>query len=366
MKRLRIVHVVDPEAPSGARLCEAVRTRLPVDEFEHCVLHRCGASAWMSALRVVRQAQTPAGDVVHLWDRWGVRCVAPLLDRRRALVCTVHSPQRFDATIDRWIERRSLRRATTIVSHDAAVRAFELRRFGDADAGLADRWIVFPDGADPMAESDVAAAREAVRRRLRLPDDARLLGVVCRQVPDKNVKDVLWVTTLLRVLHADVRAIVVGAGPQHAVLRRFARQLRVDDATYFLPETESASQLIASLDLYVDAARWDGPAAAIDMAQAAGVPVVCVDTPVRMRQIDPGASGLSFAEHDRATLVRRLHLLLSDSERREALARRARDWSTERESLAATAARYAAVYRAACRSRLPVGGNRRDSGAAFA
>lgn len=347
MTPLRVVHVVDREAPSAVRLCDALRARLPTDEFEQDVEPRGRGTEWLAAIRAARRVRREAYDVVHLWDRWSVRRVGPLLGRGagREIVCTVHTPRRSDFAVDHALERRTLRRATRIVSHDVTVRSFELRRHACCAAELADRWIVLPDGVDALADDEIAAARTALRAELRLPVATRLLGVVCRQTPDKNVRDLIWITTLLRVLHDDVRTVVVGTGPQHEALRRYAQQLRVDDLVHFYSGAAPVERVIAALDFYVDAARWDGPAAAVNLAQAAGVPALCVDTPVRARQIDAGRSGFLFAEHDRATLVRRLHALLVDREAAAAMSRHARTRTAERPTLDAVVERYADVYR---------------------
>src|SRR5262245_39175679 len=62
--------------------------------------------------------------------------------------------------------------------------------------------------AEPPRASDLS--REALLTELELPENARLIGVVGRLTPEKRVKDLIWAADLLRVLHDNLRLLVIG------------------------------------------------------------------------------------------------------------------------------------------------------------
>ena len=92
------------------------------------------------------------------------------------------------------------------VTNSNAVRAWCVHN------GLpAEKFAVIPGGVEPARASDLS--REALLRELNLPADARLIGVVGRLVPEKRVKDLIWAADLLRVLHDNLRMLIIGDGP---------------------------------------------------------------------------------------------------------------------------------------------------------
>lgn len=347
MTPLHVAHVVDRACPAAARYCDLVRGGLPADGYRHTVLERPTGLDWQQAWRLAQDTALRSADVVHLWDRWSVRRVGPLVGRRAAArtVCTLHGPRRGDYLSDVWLERFTLGRAARIVSHDAAVRDDWMSGRGAGAKMIADRWSILPVGVEQIGDVRISTARAALRTAMGIEPQAPVMGVAAHLVPDANVKDVVWAAALLRVLHPDLRTVVIGAGPQLPTLRRFIRLMRVADIVTVLDVPgRTPADAVAGLDVYVDPSRWTGPAPGITAAQSAGIPVLCVDTPIRRRQIAVDRSGHVFAEHDRAALVRRLRKLLIDADDRTRMAIAARDWAAGQPKIAEVVAQYGEIY----------------------
>jgi glycosyltransferase involved in cell wall biosynthesis len=97
-----------------------------------------------------------------------------------------------------WVERGFARHAAGYITSSPIVREWCTAR------GLpAEKFTVVPPGVPPARASDVS--REELLRQLRLPRDARLIGVIGRLVPEKRVRDLIWAADLLRVLHDNLR-----------------------------------------------------------------------------------------------------------------------------------------------------------------
>ena len=71
-----------------------------------------------------------------------------------------------------------------------------------------EKFTIISGGVEPARPSDVS--REELLRKLNLPADAKLIGVVGRLVPEKRVRDLIWAADLLRVLHDNLRMLVIG------------------------------------------------------------------------------------------------------------------------------------------------------------
>jgi glycosyltransferase involved in cell wall biosynthesis len=339
-----VVHVVESLVPSAtAGQLDAVRS-LATDGIRHSVVVRRRGLAIFAAWQAIREIAAREPDVIHLWDDWALGDIGPMVTLGPSsppVIASLRHPRAPGTWRAARKERAMIKRVTRIVVGDESLPAV---RTAGAVAASDPRLVVIRDGVERSTPEDVRRRRSEVRAELRLPAASRLIGYAGPLVPHANVRDVIWLGMLLRVLHPEVRVVVVGEGPHVEDLRRFATLVEYAEQTLFLGARPDETRIVGACDLYVDGARLDGPSSALDAAQAAGVPVLCVNTPIRRRQIDAERTGYLVAEHDQATLVRRAHKLLSDSDLHRTMSAAARAWSERLPTPAATAARYAELY----------------------
>ena len=161
---------------------------------------------------------------------------------------------------------------------------------GASSHGLpAEKFAVIPPGVPPAPASDVS--REELLRELQLPADARLIGVVGRLVPEKRVKDLIWAADLLRVLHDNLRLLVIGDGPQRPQLEQYARMASDLDHIRFLGERSDVWRIMPHLDVLWNASENRSQSISILEAMAAGVPVIASDTPMNRELVVEGETG---------------------------------------------------------------------------
>lgn len=258
--------------------------------------------------------------------RTAYRLVLPLLDRRqRAHVKTLsvihtHSPfvtgwmgvryaRRFGlplvftyhTQLEEYahyvpFERTTTRRAATTLTRTYAnladtvvvpTAAMESRlRFLGVHAPIA----VIPTGID--TERFAAGRRDAaLRARLGLGEDDRLVLLVSRLAKEKNIE--LAIRALPLIPDRRVRLALAGDGPERAALAEAARAAGVADRLDFLGHVprESLPDLYASADAFAFPSLTETQGLVLAEALVAGLPVVAVDTP-QSRDVLAGAGRL--------------------------------------------------------------------------
>ena len=278
---------------TGARSASA--TSVPVT-----YLGRRWAMDPLADLRLARYVARLQPDVVHTWNsvagmfgpvavNWARRHSR----RRRTLAETPEGPplivgqyriERWPPVWDAWLERRLARHAARYISNSPIVRdrcvAWGLRD---------QRFTVIPPGVPPAPASDVS--REELLRQLALPPDARLIGVVGRLVPDKRVQDLIWAADLLRVLHDNLRMLILGDGPLRTPLEQYARLASDLDHIRFLGQRDDVWRIMPHLDVLWNGSENRSVSTAILEAMAAGVPVIASDVPVNRELVVDGETG---------------------------------------------------------------------------
>lgn len=341
MKPLRVAIVCEtPDAWESARRVRAVAAALPPNEFVvEFVSPRQGSFAeW-------RRLTNMKADVIHLADEWAVAYVGSLLAARRRVpfVCTVADYRREATWLRRRLEKFVYRRAAAVVANDPHVAE---RRRAECGLNTAPPWEVLEDRS--LLPVPPTSDRATLCAELDVPLNARLIGTFGPLTASQNMRDVIWLEALLRLLYEDTYIVIVGAGPSLLALQQFATAMHVEDRVRFMTEPAAFNRLVSQLTLYVDAARWSGPSTALYLAQAAGIPVLAVDTPMRRRELAVDRSGYLFAEHDRAVLTRRCYKLLEDEGLRQALGSAGRDFAASiQQAASANAATWADMYRRA-------------------
>jgi glycosyltransferase involved in cell wall biosynthesis len=308
------VHVtaLDRGGPLAAEFAES--------QIEANVIGRRSAIDPIALLRLRRHIASVRPDVIHTWSAdaalydhvalvvrsWGRASGAP-----RAKPHLVVGQYRIDRGAPGWqmlTRRRIAQHADRLVTNSPAVRDWCVSN------GLpADKFTIIPSGVAPSRPSDVS--RDELLRELKLPHDARLIGVVGRLVPEKRVRDLIWAADLLRVLHDNLRVLIIGDGPLRAQLERYARLASDLEHIQFLGERDDVWRIMPHLDVLWNGSENVSQSVAILEAMAAGVPVIASDVPVNRELVVEGETGYLIpigSRAGRAARARHTHRIFTD------------------------------------------------------
>jgi glycosyltransferase involved in cell wall biosynthesis len=168
-------------------------------------------------------------------------------------------------------------------------------------------------------------------------------------VPEKRTKDLIWAADLLRVLHDNLRVLVIGDGPLRGQLEEYARLASDLDHIRFLGARSDVGRIMPHLDVLWNASEQVGGSTAILEALAAGVPVVASDTPANREMVVENETGFLIplgTRAGRAARARHTDCIFTDP----ALAERLRAAAQRRAAEAFSATRmidsYAELYQA--------------------
>lgn len=282
-------------------------------------------------LRRVVQAFRP--QVIHFWDRraarLGLRGSVGLRGIKRTVefAALCQHPLDFQSAQRRSTAANMLRHAVDAVICPSASAARYLVERGWAAHQV--RTIPF---AVELAD-DAAALRPpiiALRQRLLAefgwPNDTRLVVGAGPLIPAMNVKELIWAFDLLRAVVPTARLLILGDGPQLAVLREFAAGQDAAQHVRFLVDVRRVDppideqSVVACGDVFWTAARTIAPPPGVLDAMAAGVPVVAATAPGIEGLIVDRQSGCVVRPDNRADFAQAVRELCQDSN----LARRIR------------------------------------------
>jgi glycosyltransferase involved in cell wall biosynthesis len=291
--------------------------------------------------KLLRHVRRLRPDLVQTWDTVP-GMLGPLIAKCR-FVAGQYRINRWKPAWEWAVERRFARHAARCVTNSPSVRAWCIHN------GLpANKFNVLPSGIETAKESDLA--RETLLRKLELPADAKLIGVIGRLVPEKHVKDLIWAADLLRVLHDNLRVLIIGDGPLRPQLEEYARLASDLDHVRFLGAGNDAWRIIPHLDVLWNGSENVGQSAAIVEAMAAGAPVVASDTLTNRELVVDGETGYLIPPGTRAGRAARARLtdqIFTDRELASRLSARARERSVQQFSAEAMAKKYIELYETA-------------------
>ncbi len=239
--------------------------------------------------RLVRLIQRFQPDVVHTWNldtaiyagaalkpwpqKWHGRARAALVKPEHPkLVLGLYRIEPWKPAWHYFFARRLSDLADRVVTNSPSVHKWFTTRGWPSE-----KFIESPVGVPPAPPSDVSRAE--LLRELRLPTNAKLIGVIGRLVPESRTKDLIWAADLLRVLHDNLRVLVIGDGPLRLPLEEYARLASDLEHIQFLSERCDLPRIMPHLDVLWNGSENVGLSPAIMDAMEAGVPVVASDTP---------------------------------------------------------------------------------------
>jgi glycosyltransferase involved in cell wall biosynthesis len=211
----------------------------------------------------------------------------------------------------------------------------DLARFGEG--------VVSPDEA------------AAVRRGLKIPDDAFMLTMVAEFAPVKRHAHLL--ESLRLVAHERVVLVLVGTGPLEAELRQTVAELGLDDRVRFAGYRTDVPAILAASDALVLVSHREGLPRSVLEAMAAGIPVIGTETRGIVDAVGERA-GWIVPKHDPAALARAIETAAEDRDEARGRGRAGRQRAAAEFSLERVIGEYDRLYREALgllRERLATG-----------
>ena len=190
-----------------------------------------------------------------------------------------------------------------------------------------------------------------LRQALGIGPDEHVVGEVSTLVPHEGIGTLLEATKLLRERQLNVRALIVGDGPERAALQRQAAALGLGEAAIFTGRVPAAKvrEYHALLDVFVVPRTPDRvcqlvtPLKPVE-AMASGLCVVTSEVRALAEIIKPDVTGALTMPQDPVALADSLELLLCSPDIRRKLGDNAREWVARDRTWAHNAARYREAY----------------------
>jgi glycosyltransferase involved in cell wall biosynthesis len=290
--------------------------------------------------RLVRHIRRLRPEIVHTW-LFAAGAYGRAAARAAGVPHIVAGEQRYDRWKSTWqwvVERRLARCTDRYVVNSGAIEDYFVEHGVPSD-----KFAVIANGVEPARASDVSRAE--LLAELKCPPNARLIGVVGRLHPQKRVKDLIWAADLLRVLHDNLRMLIIGTGTERAVLERFARLASDLDHVRFLGERNDVWRLMPHFDVLWNGSGYEGQANAVMEAMAAGVPVVASDIPSNRELIVHGESGFLVPIAGRAARARSTDQIFNDAALAVKIGAAAKQRMLERFTIEAGVQRHEEMYR---------------------
>ena len=206
------------------------------------------------------------------------------------------------------------------------------------------RVVTIPNGVDTERYGQ-PIDRAAVRERVGIPGDARVLIVVAKLMKQKGHEFLLRALPSLFERFPDLHVLLVGDGPLRSRLTDDIAQLPGAARVHLAGNRRDVGDLLAASDLFVLPSLWEGLPMALLEAMATGLPAVVTDVSGSGQVVVDGESGLVVPPGDVERLCAAIGLMLDDPDRAKRMGIAGRRRVDRFFSARVQAARHAALYR---------------------
>ena len=207
-----------------------------------------------------------------------------------------------------------------------------------------ERIRAIPNGVDSHRFSPTARPNVALQRKLGIPADSFVIGMIGRLSRAKNHAGLLKAVSKLCVAGAPIQVVIAGVGSLRDELGSLACEMGIDDRVKFIGYFDDVPSLLAALDVMVfNSTSEEGMPNVVLEAMASGLPVVAADEAAASELMADGA-GIIIPPGDWQALANALEELLDCPKLRDSLAKTARLRVEQKYSLATMIEAYGARY----------------------
>lgn len=223
-------------------------------------------------LRLRRMLRAEPVDVLHLHSPYFAgfaRIVAWSLPRRIRphLVTTEHNPWSTYRLPTRLVNAATAALDEAVVAVSEETRASLPRR-------RRDRSVALTHGVSVERLREALDDRSEVRRELEIDPSAFVFGTVANYQRKKDWPTLLRAARLTIDEHPGLRFCAVGQGPLQQEVEALHRELALSPAVLLTGYRPDAARLMAAVDGFVLASKWEGLPVALMEACALGLPII--------------------------------------------------------------------------------------------
>lgn len=239
-----------------------------------------------------------------------------------------------------WFNRYKFRKAARVVCISRFI-ADQLASWGVSK----ERLEVIPSTV-PLPDEKLLTPehREAVRARLGISSQTKLIGNIAALVGHKDHATLLRTAKVLAERRPDVRFVILGDGELKANLLSLRRELGLEDKVLMPGFVPQAEECLPAFDVFAMSSCMEGLGSIVLDAFAAGVPVVATAGGGLPELVRPGENGLLAPVGDAPALADAINCLLDNPALAKELSSKARQRVRSEYSVTRMVEQYQAVY----------------------
>lgn len=251
-------------------------------------------------------------DIVHLNSSkaGGLGGLAARLTRTPRIVYTSHGWAHNEPVSPfkkgyRWVAEL----LTVMLCH----HVITVSHFDEAHTPLGLRTIAIHNGIAPIEAASREKAREELKARYNIPQNACIVGSIAELHPNKGIDNLIRAATLFKEGHI----VVMGEGESRPQLEALIKKFNLEKRVHLLGFVDGARKLLTAFDIFVLPSRKEGLPYTILEAGSVGLPVVSTTVGGIPEIIDDGISGELVSAHDCHELAKALQHLYNNPNTRE-------------------------------------------------
>ena len=184
-----------------------------------------------------------------------------------------------------------------------------------------------------------------VRREYGISEDALVVGVTARLVPDKGHEHLIRAAKALEFEIPSLRLLIVGDGRYRKYLERLGGKLGLKDKIFFAGNLKDVLKPLAAMNVFVLPAVWrEGFGLSIVEAMACQKPVIVTNIWALNTLIQDQVNGILVEPRSAGDLARAIRLVLKDEALRERIGRAGQETARNSFSLDRMVLELEAVY----------------------
>jgi len=238
-----------------------------------------------------------------------------------------------------WLVNKIMAAST---SHITAISAATKKALAQFEFIPETKIQVVYNGIQAISAADTVKAQ--LKNQLQIAEGSLVIGTVARLDPIKNQPMILKAFAQLRVQLPTLRLLIVGDGPERAMLQQLAISLQLEDSVIFAGFQSPATDYMALMDVFLLPSLSEGTSMTLLEAMSLGIPCVVSDVGGNAEVIQSGKNGIVMHENTESALVAAVLEYASDEPRRIAAAAHAKQRFNDAFSAAQMCRQYADLY----------------------